>query len=98
MPESEYIPLLKQRGNEKIAECTEIKTFQSEVNTNGNNIYKVDYDFGDIVTVADKKWGLTIDTRITEVEEIYEDGTVNINPTFENVISTLIDKIKRMVK
>lgn len=98
MSDSEYLPLLKQRGNEKLAECEEIKTFESKINTKGNNIYKVDYDLGDIVTVMDKKWGLTIDTRITEIEEVYESGKVEINPTFGNNIPTILDKIKRMVR
>lgn len=98
MSDSEYIPLLKQRGNEKLAECTDIKTFDSKINTRGNNIYRVDYDLGDIVTVTDKKWGLQLDTRITEIEEIYEGGKIEINPTFGNNIPTLIDKIKRMVR
>lgn len=98
IPDSEYIPLLKQRGSEKLAESNEIKTFESTVNTRGNNIYKVDYDLGDIVTVADKKWGLTIDTRITEIEEVYESGEVKINVTFGNNIPTILDKMKGMVK
>lgn len=98
MTDSEYIPLLKQRGSEKLAECTDIKTFDSKINTRGNNIYKVDYDLGDIVTIQDKRWGLTIDTRITEIEEVYEGGKVEINPTFGNNVPTLIDKIKRMVR
>lgn len=98
MSDSEYIPLLKQRGSEKLAECTDIKTFDSKINTQGNNVYKKDYDLGDIVTIQDKKWGLQVDTRITEIEEVYEGGKVEINPTFGNNIPTLIDKIKRMVR
>jgi hypothetical protein len=98
MNDVEYIPLLKQRGTEKLAECTEIKTFESKINTRGNNIYKIDYDLGDMVTIQDKRWGLQVDTRITEIEEVYEGGKVEINPTFGNNIPTLIDKIKRMVR
>lgn len=98
MTDGEYIPLLKQRGSEKLAECTDIKTFDSKINTQGNNVYKKDYDLGDIVTIQDKKWGLQVDTRITEIEEVYEGGKVEINPVFGNNIPTLIDKIKRMVR
>lgn len=98
LADSEYIPLLEQRGSEKLAENTEIKTFESTINTRGNNVYKVDYDLGDIVTVADKKWGITIDTRITEIEEVYESGEVKINVTFGNNIPTILDKMKGMIK
>ena len=46
----------------------------------------------------DKKWGITIDTRITEVEEVYESNKVEINVTFGNNIPTLIDKIKMKMR
>lgn len=91
----EYNKLLIQRGKEKLEECKEIKTFESKVNTQGNNVYKKDYDLGDIVTVVDKKWDIRIDTRITEIEEVYENENVSIIPIFGNNIPTLIDKIKQ---
>lgn len=93
----EYTKVLEQRGKEKIEECPEIKTFESKVNTKGNNKYRVDYDLGDIVTAMDKKWGITIDTRIVQIEEVYEGGKCEIRPTFGNNIPTIIDKLKRMV-
>lgn len=98
LTDTEYKNILMQRGKEKLAEYVEVKTFESKVNTKGNNVYKVDYDLGDIVTVVDKKWGITLDTRITEIEEVYEEGKIEINPTFGNSIPTIIDSIKRMVK
>ncbi|KEI92150.1 siphovirus ReqiPepy6 Gp37-like family protein [Clostridium botulinum] len=98
IPWERYKPLLLQRGNEKLSECEEIQTFDSKINTNGNNVYKKDYDLGDIVTVVDKKWGIRIDTRITEIEEIYEEKGLEVNVTFGNNIPTIIDKIKQTVR
>ena len=98
IPWEEYEPMLLQRGKENLSECEEIQTFDSKINTRGNNVYKKDFDLGDIVTVTDKKWGLQLDTRITEIEEIYEGGKVEINPTFGNNIPTLVDKIKNIKK
>lgn len=98
IPWEEYEPQLIQRGKEKLSECYEIKTFDSKINTLGNNVYRRDYDLGDIVTISDEKWGLQVDTRITEIEEIYEGGKVEINPTFGNNVPTILDKIKRMVR
>lgn len=94
----EYIPLLKQRGNEKLSENTELKTFESTINLNSNLKYKEDFDLGDIVTVMDKSWGLTIDTRITEIQEVYENKGLSINVTFGNNIPQLIDKIRNLVR
>lgn len=98
MTDSEYIPLLKQKGNEALSECYDIQSFESLINSRGNNAYKVDYELGDLVTVYDEKWKLTLDTRITEIEEIYEGGTVEIRPTFGNNVPTILDKLKRRVK
>ncbi|NFG01776.1 hypothetical protein FCV36_05400 [Clostridium sporogenes] len=98
IPWERYEPLLLQRGNEKLSECEEIQTFDSKINTNGNNVYKKDYDLGDIVTVVDKKWGIRIDTRITEIEEVYEEKGLEVNVVFGNNIPTIIDKIKQVVR
>ena len=95
IPLAEYRNLLNQRGLEKLAEHKEIQTFEGKIITN-NYTYKEDYDLGDIVTVMDKKWNVTVDTRITEVNEIYENGNVSIVPTLGNKIPTIIDKLKRM--
>ena len=94
----EYIGLLEDRGNTKLAEYKEIKTFDSKINLRSNLIYKEDFDLGDIVTCTSKKWGVTIDTRITEIEEVYEEDGFNVNVTFGNEIPTLIDVIKREVR
>ncbi|MBA4507952.1 siphovirus ReqiPepy6 Gp37-like family protein [Clostridium sporogenes] len=98
IPWERYKPLLIQRGKEKLEECQEIQTFDSKINTNGNNVYKKDFDLGDIVTVVDKNWGIRIDTRITEIEEVYEEKGLEVNITFGNNIPTIIDKIKQVVR
>ncbi|AUN26220.1 hypothetical protein RSJ21_13520 [Clostridium botulinum] len=98
IPWERYRPLLKQRGKEKLEECQEVQTFDSKINTSGNNKYKVNFDLGDIVTVVDKNWGIRIDTRITEIEEVYEEKGLEVNVVFGNNIPTIIDKIKQVVR
>ncbi|WP_281168138.1 Gp37-like protein [Desulfoscipio gibsoniae] len=58
----------------------------SEVLTNGFFQYEVDWDSGDLVTVQNKAWNLTMDTRITEVEETYETGGFKLNVTFGHTL------------
>lgn len=98
IPAEEYRKMLEDRGKTKLAECKEIETFESKVNIRSNLIYKEDFDLGDIVTCTSKNWGITIDTRITEVEEVYEEDGFSVNVTFGNNIPTLIDVIKREVR
>lgn len=95
IPLAEYRNLLNQRGLEKLAEHKEIQTFEGKVISN-NYTYKEDYDLGDIVTVMDKKWSVVVNSKITEVNEIYENGNVSIVPTLGNKIPTITDKLKRM--
>ncbi len=96
LTDEEYKNVLITKGKNTLAEYKEIKTFESNINTNSNNIYKVDYDLGDIVTMHDKSWNITIDTQITEIQEIYENGYVSIVPTFGNNIPTIMDKLKKV--
>jgi hypothetical protein len=67
---------------------TKVKDFSSF-------IYEEDWDLGDIVTVQNKDWGITLDTRITEVKEIYEPSNYQVEATFGQSRPTLIDKIKQ---
>lgn len=98
MSDTDYNNLLIGKGNETLAETKEIQTFDSKTNLQGNLVYKTHFDLGDIVTNVSKKWGITLDTRITEIEEVYEESGKQINPTFGYSVPTLIDKIKRKIK
>lgn len=97
IPRAEYIEMLKNRGKTNLSEMTKIETFDSKVNLKSNLIYKEDFDLGDIVTIKSKKWNLTIDTRITEIEEVYEENGFNVFVTFGNEVPDILDKIKQVV-
>lgn len=97
IPIQEYRKMLEDRGVSKLSEHKEIETFDNKVNLNSNLVYKEDFDLGDVVTCTSKKWGITIDTRITEIEEVYEESGKQINVVFGNEIPTLIDKIRQVI-
>ncbi len=97
IPVEEYTELLAGRGASKLGECKEIQTFDSKVNLTGNLRDKEDFDLGDIVTVTSKRWGVTVDARITEIEEVYEPGGREIYCTFGSAVPTLIDKIRQVI-
>ncbi len=98
IPIEEYREILKNRGISKLSEYKEIQTFESKINLRSNLTYKEDFDLGDVVTCTSKKWGITVNTRITEIEEVYEENGFSVNITFGNNIPTLIDVIKREVR
>lgn len=63
---------------------------------NSNLLYRYDYDLGDIVYYVSKKWGISFQIRITEVEEVYEEAGFKVNATFGQPLPTLLDKIKKI--
>ncbi|MFF2793317.1 hypothetical protein [Lysinibacillus xylanilyticus] len=50
-----------------------------------------------MVTVRDKGWGVTMDTRITAAKIIYEYGKRKIEVVFDNDKPTFISKIRREI-
>lgn len=82
LTEEQYRAALIQRGTEKLAEYGIVECLETVTLPNVNFKYKKDYDLGDIVTVKKKAWGIEMDKRITEVQEVYENGGVLIVPTF----------------
>lgn len=98
IPLNEYIQILENRGNTKLAETMRIESFESVVDLNSNLIYKTDYDLGDIVTTISKRWGLLMHLRITEITETFETSGFSLRVAFGDSESTMVEKIKREVK
>ena len=88
---SQYEAALIQRGIEKLNEnifssCLECSTLPM-----GNFNYKVNYDLGDIVTTKKTNWNVGQDLRITEIQEIYEHGAMEVRPTLGTPLPTTLD-------
>ena len=81
MTAAQYKAALLQRAQEALNEAIVSETLECETEAAINFTYKVDYDLGDIVTVRKKRWGLNMDQRITELQEIYEFGGLIVVPT-----------------
>ncbi|MEV2353718.1 siphovirus ReqiPepy6 Gp37-like family protein [Paenibacillus larvae] len=96
--ESEVEQMLTDRGREKLAEVKRVESLEAKILTQSNLTYRKDYDLGDVVTVLNRQWGLTMNTRITEVAEAYEASQVRIDVTFGNSIPTLADVIGRKLR
>lgn len=91
LTEDEYLAVLMTRGYERLGEQILSDSYESETIPQGNFRYKVDYDLGDIVTVRKNGWGLDQDSRITEIQEVYENGAAKIVPIFGNPLPTTLN-------
>lgn len=98
MTDARYMQMLEQRGAAELEHHAETLAFGSKINTHANLKYKVDYDIGDRVTCINKRWGIRIDVRITEIAEIYQAGAEEIDITFGESLPALLDKIRQITK
>lgn len=91
LTDEQYLSTLIQRGTEKLKEYGIVECLEAITLPNVNFTYKTDYDLGDIVTVDKKAWGIKMDKRITEVQEVYENGGISIVPTFGDPLPDTVD-------
>lgn len=84
---------LIELGKRKLTEQKRIVSYNGKILDTGSFIYEQDWDLGDKVTLQNKKWGLTMNSRITEVKEIYEPAS-----KLEIVLGDEIPTITKFVK
>lgn len=77
---TEYNNALKEKGLENISTITQ--AFSGEVDLGLNYKFKKDFFLGDIVTIKNEKWGIYINSRITQVIEVEDESGYKITPTF----------------
>lgn len=78
--DEEYYAQMLQEGLEQITTIT--KAFEGTVYFD-NIEYKKDIFMGDIASIENKKWGVSVDSRLIEIiESIDEAGTYEIVPSF----------------
>lgn len=80
--DEEYEELLQQRGLEKLTEYKKVERVSSNIDPLANLKYRVDFDLGDLCTYVNTEIGITLDERITEIQEIYEKSKTSLTVTF----------------
>lgn len=98
LTDAEYLALLSARGAEELEQYAETLSFGSKINTFANLIYRTDYDLGDRVTCVNKRWGIRIDVRITEITETYQNNVEEIDITFGESLPALLTQIRQITK
>lgn len=98
LTDTEYLALLSARGAEELEQYAETLSLGSKINTFANLIYRTDYDLGDRVTCVNKRWGIRIDVRITEIAETYQNNVEEIDITFGESLPALLTQIRQITK
>lgn len=89
-----YTDALIFRGQSKLSEQGILYSFDTSVNPHGNLTYKTDFDLGQTVKVISKAWGVSMTTRITEIEETYDADGQSISVVFGKAELTIAQKIR----
>lgn len=79
----DYYDALINEGKSKLSETTATSKFEAEIDINSYE-YKIDYDVGDIITVQNK-YGVTINARIVEIIETWDNSGYTLEPVFEYI-------------
>ncbi|MYX18867.1 hypothetical protein GTY77_02075 [Streptomyces sp. SID8380] len=88
-------------GEQKLSEAKPNVTYNGMILNTNSFLYEEDWDLGDIVTLQNQNWNLTMDSRITEVKEIYEPASKieivlgNELPTITKYVKQLKNDVKR---
>lgn len=78
---AEYQAELYQRGCDKLDENALVRNFETGIKSSSQFRYMVDWDLGDIITGEQTEWGMKMDQRATEIEEVYENDAMSVTPT-----------------
>lgn len=89
-----YTDALIFRGQSKLSEQGIRYSFDTSVNPHGNLTYKTDFDLGQTVKVISKAWGVSMTTRIAEIEETYDADGLSISIVFGKAELTIAQKIR----
>lgn len=93
-----YRGKLIQRGKDKLAESRIAETTEISPEETTSLIYGVDYDLGDLCTVADQKTGIRYNARVEEIVISIEKGTITCIPTLGKSTVPLLGKTKDQTK
>lgn len=97
-PEEDIIADLEKEGQNALNEHAQEIYLEGQILAKSKYKYEQHYNVGDEVTIQNIDWGVTLDTVITSVKEIYEPGKQKNELIFDNDRPTLISKVKKEIK
>ena len=80
------------------APAAAVEKSDAEIDTESSLRYREDFDLGDVCTVKDDRHGIICQKRITECEEVYENGTFSLSVVFGEGYLLLPKYLERKLK
>ena len=82
-------------GEQNLADSSVDKYFEAEILHNSSFVYEQDYNLGDLITIQNLDWNITMNARIVEIQEEYERSGFKLELTFNRSSPNLISEIKK---
>lgn len=98
IPDTEYVALLIERGNNRKQDYQRIRTFESNINPHAQFTFNVDYYLGDIVSNRNDNLNIIMHNRVVVAKETIDRSGSNLEIELGEPILNLIDKVKRETK
>jgi uncharacterized protein YacL (UPF0231 family) len=97
--DEDYYAMLAERGNTKLEDYKEVKSFSATLRTFGitGYTYGVDFMLGDTVTVYDSKLRIRVNAVVTAAMKTYDEDGERLDLTFGYEQPTLATKLRRMM-
>lgn len=89
---------LQARGEQALAEMKTDRLLEAEILPHSPFRYREDWDLGDVVTVQNKAWGVTMDARVVAVREIHEPSGFRLEVEFGTGWPTLLSELRREIR
>lgn len=86
------------RGSQSLLDYGQEQFMEGKVVKKSPFIYRRDYDLGDIVTIRNDDWGITMNSRITVIRQSYSANGEEVELVFDESQPTLIQVLKRALK
>jgi hypothetical protein len=84
LTDAQYMSKLTERGNEKLSEAKDVKSFEGSAETTNMFVYGKDFFIGDICQI-ENEYGMLESVRITEFIQSIDSNGTQAYPTFEVV-------------
>lgn len=98
LPYQSYVNMLTIRAKALLSESTINECINISLYVLSNFQYKKDFFLGDIVSCTDKRTGISINLRITQVNEIWDINGYTISLTLGEPVPQIFDRVKFLAK
>lgn len=98
LTDEEYTNVLTYTAFTNLSEYPRVRSFESKINVDSQNVYGVDFFIGDKITNRNDELGIVTHSRVVKATEIWNKSGYSLELEFGTAIPNFLQKIKRGAK